>query len=1361
MKKVIRAIILFSSVCFLLAGSSFAEQGNYPQLDISGFKKWEYKKAEVSPSSKYFSGLSQLGGFYPTFTGGPWQERLRLQIFGKLSENLSATYDLEQQPETPERYNVKVKYYETELSFGDISANFSGNEFAATSKSLNGVMLTSKDSWYDLALVPSSKVKSYTQKLTAQKGNNTKGPYNLGHSSIIEGTERIELNGVVLTRNINYTIDYFGGKITFNSILTTLDEFKYSYEYTNIIDLFFPSLSKRDFFGFQSRFTIDPEQFGKPAPLPEPVTSLGRNTFPTTGELEPEISEEEDSGQYRVKNTPLVKFSERLTFMGSHLKKDEDYIIRYNQGEIKLLTRFLPTEEDPLIVEYKYYQTSKESEVISGIDSRGPYNLSYSNVVPESEKIQVDEKFYVRNLDYSINYDTGEMIFGIIISSTSQIKAQYQYNIMELPAASVSKFPKELKIGTTYLKETAKAGTVATSSTVIESLSGQDIIDENYHIYLQSRPVVPTAESSYYLSLKVDGTILTAEVDYALPLMVLDPATGYYSPTPEAALGYLNDRTDPSDGYDTGTIKFINTNIIHATSEVVVAYAYYKSIIGKYSGSGDGNRGPYYLQNVRNLVPGSETVQVWEQGSSSITTYTRNASFEADAGDTGYSINYQADNPYILFNNELTTTKNFQIIYQYKPPSGFTSQDLNQSVLGLDSSFKIGEIFKFETALAKSEIDRYIAREPTSESFAGNGSKKYTLHSAQEIIEGSEKIYINNLLLNKDADYFFSYSKPGQLTFYYISPSTQDAIQVDYDFQSISKAGGQITTKSGNAYRLGAETKLLEEALIISGTAKKVGHDFVPLGGASLAQGSEYLEYNVKYQPAFHSFFTNYSYKENHNPIGSYDNKYLRTVDNSISSGINPGGVAKIDLSYRNYRSLDDILPASSSHGSDNLQDSYALSLVPKELKRGVLSFTQKYELKRTFSEQDVKRDSSNFSESTINYQHVNGNLKLGTRLTLGYDYQLSEPKTNALNSSSVEAISTHSRAIDTSQNISLDLTMGALEKWTARVSLLTHSGKTLIKNFAATNEADTTKNETYHMDFIPFRILKTSLDHNRQERQSYITGGTNPKSERTTANVGLTPLSWLSTNWSGSRSEAIPQTGITNKTSARNNTYNINYNPISLARIKLTSRFSLADNNQVGPSGTTEVTTDTNTFSQNYTLNLVPHPIAPVTLGYTLENYKNENNHLITASRINTETQNQTINAGLSLSPTPILSLSTDYNLRTIKIIKDLNLSPSEKLKTVFNNKISYQVTSWGTLIYDRQDEKNGGEIQAGAVTSLNIEKTTQTYSLNISIPVENPVLSNFVFSASVKSVDYKNLDNASDNFTASLASFEGTLNF
>jgi hypothetical protein len=1359
--------IIIAGCCLLVAGMAFAQQGNYPQLDISGFKKWEYKKAEVTPQKNYFAGLTHLGGFYPTYTGGPWQERLQLRIVGQLSENLSVSYDLEQQPESPDRFDVKVKYYNNELTFGDITANFSGNEFASTSKFLNGVMLTAKDSWYDVIVVPSGKLKSQTQNLTSQKGNNTKGPYSLGHGSIVEGSEHIELNDNPLTRNVDYTIDYFEGKITFNQILTQADEFKYSYEYTNILDLFFPALSKRDFFGFQSRFTIDPEEFGKPAPKEQPLTESARETFPSTGTLESEKTEAEASGEYYLTNTPVVKFSEKLTFMGTALRSNEDYIIRYNEGRIKLLTRFLPSTEDQLVVEYTYNQTSAESETIAGIGSRGPYQFSHRSIVGDSERIEVDGKLFVRDLDYVINYELAEITFGVVIGPTSQIKAKYNYKITAFPAAAPSLFPREIKVGTTYLRESARAGSVADSQTGIDVIDkGQNIIDNDYQLYLVNRPVVPTSETAFNLVVAVDGRVLTREVDYTLPEVVLDPATGYYTPTPEATLAYVNDREDPSDGFETGTILFLNQGLITATSEISVTYAYYKSIVGTYSGTGNGTQGNYYLRNVRNIVPGTETVRVWEQGSSTTTTYTRNSSFEGDAGDTGYTINYHSDNPYLYFNNPLETDKNFEVIYQYVPPTGFVSRDLAQSVFGLDGSFKVGDVLKIETAYARSEIDRIIAKVSTSEDFSGNGNKNYTLNAPGDIIENTELIYVNDNLLNKDLDYFISYSKPGQITFYYITPATQDAISIEYDYQDPNAPPVDIRTKAGNAYRLGAETKLLDDKLTLSGTAKKIDYDFTPMGGTSIGIGSRYQDYNIKYNPDFHSFSTNYSYKENNNPLANRSNKFLRTYDHSLSTGINPNGNVRIDLGLRQYWAKDDLLTPTGTHNNDTRQESYSIGMTPKEWQRGVLTYNQKYDVKKTISVSDKERDSNNYSQTTIDYLHANGSLKLTDRITTGYDYQKSEPQTISLKHSTTEAtreaLSSFSRSTDTSYNFGADLTFGPLDKWTVRVNMLNHDEQTQVKEFTATDEVLSTRNETWHTDITPFSQLKGSLDHNRQESTTKLVEGTNPLTERTAGNVNYNPYSWLGLKYSGSNSESIPETGAQFKTTGNANSYTTNWNPVTQDKVQLRTAFSLSDNLQTAPSGTSEsVKTNTNTFSQNYNAKLIFHPLAPLDLGLNLENYKNKNDHPTTSSRIDTETENQTITLGLTVTPNTTWKLNSSYSEKTTRVIKDLNVSPSSRKKTVLDNKVTYKVVDWGTVVYNRQDERNGGEVQSGSVADLNIEKTTNTYSLNVNIPTDNPVLTSFLFIASLKTVDYKNLNNSGDNFNAQLMTFEGSLNF
>jgi hypothetical protein len=1328
----------------------------YPQIDISGFKKWEHKEVSVSPNSNYFTGLTQLGGYSPLASGGPWQERLQLRIVGQLSENLSVSYDLDQQPETPEKFDVKVKYYNNELTFGDINATFSGNEFVSTTKSLNGVMLTAKDTWYDIVAVPSAKEQSQTLSLTSQNGNNSRGPYNLGHGSIVEGSEQIQLNGVTLARNTDYTIDYFDGKVTFNRMLNQTDEFKYSFEYTNVLDLFFPTLSNRDFFGFQSRFTIDPEQFGKPAPKEEPVVVSARDLFPSVASQEGEAPEEEASGQYRLKHVPLINFSEALTFMGTQLKKNDDYIVRYDTGEIKLLTRFLPSSEEALTVAYKYFATSQETSAIQGIGSYGPYRTPHANLVPESERIEVDGKLLVRDLDYKIKYPSGELMFGVVVGPTSQIRINYKYNVTALPPAAASKYPKELKLGVTYLKESAKKSAGAPTAVAIDAFTGQNVITSNFILNLKNRPILNTSEATLAVVLRQGGTSrqLTPEVDYTVPTVEVDPSTGKYIVIPNVPLAYITDRTDPSNGYYTGTIYLLNQSL-GASDEIDVSYSYQKNVIGTYNGTGNGSRGPYFLRNIRQVVPGSETVQVWDQGSSVITTYTRNPSFDATAGDNGYSLNYNSTTPSITFNNSLGTTKNFQIIYQYVPAVSSNSGNISQVAYGFDGSFKIGDIFHIDSSYAKSETDQVFVSEPTSEPIAViPGAKNYVLHSPANITEGSEKITVNNQLLNRDTDYSITYTAPGQFSFFYITPTSQDAIVVNYSFQSTSGVSAETKTKTDTAFRLGAGTKLFGDTLAINGTTKRIGFDFSPLGGTAIGVGSSYDEYNVGFNPGFQSFSSNYSYKYNQNPIGTSRQSFLRTYDNSLNTSINPRGLAKIDFGYRSFFSLDDPLSPGALHTSDNLQTSYTGSITPADWQKGILTLSQKYDIGKTNSSNHVVNvNDPNRSSQVIDYYHASSNLKITDRTSLGYDFQYNEP----ISYGSQEGRQTaHTRAVDNSYNASVDLTTLFLQKWTARASFLNHTDYV----FLPTPETTTyTNNETYHTDITPFSILTGSLDHNRQERTSYVVGGANPLSLRTSGTTRLTPFPWLSAGLNASKSENIPETGAINQTTDRTIGWDADYTPLSVPVLRLNSHFVSGEERQTAPSGTTPVKTQTNTFSQTYTANLTLIPILPLNFSYNQEDYKNHNDSI--TAPVTTETSNNTLTASTSLTipRLPQLSLSGDY---TQKITQD-KLAGASRPKYLTNGKASYQVYTWGTVVYEYSDEINKGEVQAGSIADLDYEKTTQAISLNITIPVDNPVLKNFVVIASLKQVDYKNNKNTAgtDDFKANLLSFEGTMNF
>ncbi|NBV84257.1 hypothetical protein EBR57_09095, partial [bacterium] len=55
--------------------------------------------------------------------------RFRFNIDGKLADDLSVHYDIEQEPDFPGKYDVGVKYQKQELTFFHLDAEFQNGEF--------------------------------------------------------------------------------------------------------------------------------------------------------------------------------------------------------------------------------------------------------------------------------------------------------------------------------------------------------------------------------------------------------------------------------------------------------------------------------------------------------------------------------------------------------------------------------------------------------------------------------------------------------------------------------------------------------------------------------------------------------------------------------------------------------------------------------------------------------------------------------------------------------------------------------------------------------------------------------------------------------------------------------------------------------------------------------------------------------------------------------------------------------------------------------------------------------------------------------------------------------------------------------
>ena len=81
-------------------------------------------------------------------------------------------------------------------------------------------------------------------------GNNSK-TYKVGRSFLLEGSVIVYVNGGnnPLTENVDYTVNYYDGSVTFKKAKTKVDFIQIIYEFTNPIQDFIPALSRKDFVG--------------------------------------------------------------------------------------------------------------------------------------------------------------------------------------------------------------------------------------------------------------------------------------------------------------------------------------------------------------------------------------------------------------------------------------------------------------------------------------------------------------------------------------------------------------------------------------------------------------------------------------------------------------------------------------------------------------------------------------------------------------------------------------------------------------------------------------------------------------------------------------------------------------------------------------------------------------------------------------------------------------------------------------------------------------------------------------------------------------------------------------------------------
>jgi hypothetical protein len=208
-------------------------------INISGGMSLSSQQSEISGGQYAQDTYNQQNGqTYDTRRLGPFNQSMDLTIQGKIFNAFSVNARLTNSRYGNfynQRFGFNYKSGGTTLNLGDVNASLGGNELVTFSRSLQGLQF-SRD--FGAGKVRMSGVASLTRALTRRgtfQGNGTTGPYYLNGSNIVEGSEKLRLNGADLVGGTDYRIDYQLGQVTFQSgrIVNTSDTVEFTYESQN------------------------------------------------------------------------------------------------------------------------------------------------------------------------------------------------------------------------------------------------------------------------------------------------------------------------------------------------------------------------------------------------------------------------------------------------------------------------------------------------------------------------------------------------------------------------------------------------------------------------------------------------------------------------------------------------------------------------------------------------------------------------------------------------------------------------------------------------------------------------------------------------------------------------------------------------------------------------------------------------------------------------------------------------------------------------------------------------------------------------------------------------------------------------
>jgi hypothetical protein len=376
-------------------------------------------------------------------------------------------------PNDNSHWNLRYDGASAKMQFGEIPATLTGNDLVSLNRTVQGVQVDAVLAKGTLSgLVSQVTAPTYTDEII---GQNNAGPYYLSTSPVAAGSETVTRNGRQLVRERDYQLDAQVGALTLlrGQWLTPSDHLTVHYEGLVNGAVGGRIVALRGAYPISDHLTVGISHIG--------LTGHGASTAAAADE-EDHFLGKSIAGPFYLTYRPVVNGSETLTINGVRQARNIAYTLDYATGQLRFLIGHIPPYGAAVDVRYRVAGQSAGStdRSVTGIDlnwqsgkglgfnlqtavsgaatptalaqtvapvqnelltiNRGQalnqqvLHLQHVPIVPGSETVRALSQTLVRNQDYSLNAQSGELrlLHTAIPLSPVQPSLQVSYT----PAAS-------------------------------------------------------------------------------------------------------------------------------------------------------------------------------------------------------------------------------------------------------------------------------------------------------------------------------------------------------------------------------------------------------------------------------------------------------------------------------------------------------------------------------------------------------------------------------------------------------------------------------------------------------------------------------------------------------------------------------------------------------------------------------------------------------------------------------------------------------------------------------------------------------------------------------------------------------------